>query len=195
MPETSASLLGRLIEQPDSESWERFNQLYRPFLKSHLERHYSLQPNDADDVTQDVLLVVIRRVQEFRHSGRRGAFRSWLRTITANQIRAFWRQKRSQPVGTGDSEVMSKLDQLEDPTSAMSQLWDLEHDRHVLGQLLSSIEPEFKPKTWQAFLRLMKDGVPAAEVAQEFGMTLEAVYVAKSKIMRRLRELKDGLTD
>ena len=131
MPETSVSLLERLRLQPDSASWQRLVDLYTPLLRDWLRR-YALQPSDADDVTQDVMAVVVREMPSFRHDLRAGAFRRWLRNIMVNRLRVLWRGRRSQPVATGDSDFEQMLDQLADPDSHLSQRWDQEHDQHVV---------------------------------------------------------------
>jgi RNA polymerase sigma-70 factor (ECF subfamily) len=87
------------------------------------------------------------------------------------------------------------LEQLEDPNSALSQLWDREHDQHVTRRLLELIEPEFSATTWQAFRRVVLEGAKAAEVAAELGITANAVWIAKSRVLARLREELRGLTD
>jgi RNA polymerase sigma-70 factor (ECF subfamily) len=87
------------------------------------------------------------------------------------------------------------LDQLEDPNSALSKQWDLQHDQHVARRLMELIQPHFEPKTWQAFRGVVIDGQKAAEVAPKLGMSVNAVLLAKSRILSRLRQEMRGLTD
>jgi RNA polymerase sigma-70 factor (ECF subfamily) len=87
------------------------------------------------------------------------------------------------------------LEALEDPHSDLSRRWDEEHDRHVLGRLLEAIRPDFAPATWQAFRRLVLDGRKAADVAAELGLSVNAVFIAKSRVQRRLRQEMRGLVD
>src|SRR5439155_12281604 len=150
-----------------------------------------VRPEDAEDLVQEVLGVVVRELPGFRHDQRRGAFRCWLRTILVHRLRAFWRSARARPVADADGV----LDQLEDPDSGLSRLWDEEHDRHVVRRLLSMIEPEFEPATWRAFRGLMLEGKTTAGVAAEVGVTANAVRIAKSRVLRRLRREIDGLID
>src|SRR5947208_510280 len=98
---TPVSLLERLCRQPSPESWEKLVRLYTPLLQGWLRR-YRLRPQDADDLVQDVLAVLVRRLPEFEHRGRPGAFRAWLRTILVNQLRNFRRKVQGQPVGGED---------------------------------------------------------------------------------------------
>ncbi len=80
------------------------------------------------------------------------------------------------------------LEQLEDPSGALAQEWDRQHDIHVFQKLLTIIEPSFEPKTWQAFSRLALDGLAATQVAADLGISVSAVIQAKFRILKRLRE-------
>ena len=196
MVETSVSLLDRLRRTGAADGdWRRLVDLYTPLIRGWLRRHAALPDADADDVVQDVLAVVVRRLPEFRHNQRRGAFRAWLRTITVNCLRDFWKGKRLRPAATGDSEFLNVLAQLEDSTSGLSRLWDQEHDKHVGRRLLELIEPQFEPRTWQAFRRVALDGVAADAVAAELGVSVNAVFIAKSRVLARLRQEGAGLLD
>src|SRR5438132_3479657 len=143
MFETSASLLERLRQQPDAASWERLVALYTPLLHSWLRRNL-VPREDIEDLVQEVMEVLVRELPQFRYAPERGTFRGWLRTITVNRLRMFWRSRQSRPLATGDSDLARQLDELEDPHSTLSQLWDREHDRHVAQRLLELIQPEFE---------------------------------------------------
>ena len=194
MSETSVSLLDRLRLQPDEAAWRRLVDLYTPLIRGWLRRQ-GLPDPDADDVVQEVLAVVVRRLPEFRHSERTGAFRCWLRTITDNCLRDHWRAQRGRARATGHSDFLRVLEQLEDPDSGLSRLWDEEHDRHVTRQLLELIRPRFEDSTWRAFQRVALDGVPPEQVAAEMGMTVNAVFIAKSRVLHLLRQEGAGLID
>src|SRR5262245_50505785 len=122
---TSVSLLERLRTQPDEESWQRLVALYAPWLEGWLRRH-GLQSSDVEDLVQDVLAVVVREVGRFQHNQQPGAFRRWLRTILIHRLRDFWRAGQRRPAATGDSNLAQVLDELEDPRSGLSRLWDEE---------------------------------------------------------------------
>ena len=92
-------------------------------------------------------------------------------------------------------ELERQLAELEDPASAMSRMWDREHDRHVLRQLLVKVRPHFSPETWRAFQRVALEGAPADAVAKELGMSLNAVFIAKSRVLNRLRRESEGLVE
>jgi RNA polymerase sigma-70 factor (ECF subfamily) len=194
MSDTSASLLQRLREQPDGDAWRRLVHLYTPLLKGWLGR-YGLQASDVDDLTQEVLAVVVRELPRFEHNRRAGAFRRWLRTILVHRLRGFWRSRQSRPAATGDSDLARALEQLEDPESGPSKLWDQEHDRHVMARLLEQVEPEVTPATWQAFRRVVLEGQDEEAVARELGLSVNAVFIAKSRVLARLRREARDLID
>jgi RNA polymerase sigma-70 factor (ECF subfamily) len=193
LTDTPISLLERLRLRPDSASWERLVALYTPLIHAWLGR-YGLQASDVDDLTQEVLGTLLRELPQFRHDLRRGAFRRWLRTIAVNRLRTFWRG-RDRRHALGQAELEAALDQLEDPDSALSRLWDEEHDRHVARRLLELIEPEFEPTTWQAFRLLVLEGQPTRDVARALGVSPNAVRIAKSRVLARFRREVEGLLD
>src|SRR5207253_345820 len=143
-----------------------------------------LQPADADDLVQDVLAAVVRGVPGFRHAGRTGSFRAWLRTITANRLRDYWRARPAP--APADLGVLA--DDLAADDSGLSRAWDLEHDRYVLDRLMDLIEPEFTPDTWAAFRAHVLEGGSADAVAAALGTSPNAVFIAKSRVLRRLRD-------
>jgi RNA polymerase sigma-70 factor, ECF subfamily len=194
MAETSATLLERLNDRSDSVAWRRLVDVYSPLINTWLRRH-GVSTEDAEDLTQEVLEVVVREVSRFRHNGRIGAFRTWLRTITINCLRQSLRSRRSRTEATGSPEITEMLDQLEDPGSNLSRRWDREHDQHVLKRLLELIEPDFRPVTWQAFRRQVIDGAAPETVAAELGLTVNSVLIAKSRGLSHLRRNVQGLVD
>ena len=194
MNDTPLSLLERLRLRPDPVSWQRLVDLYLPFVR-HWLRRQNVQPADVDDLTQDVLATVVREMPEFKHDLRTGAFRRWLRTIALNRLRSFRRSRQPHLIGTGDSGYLLAMAQLEGPESDLSRQWDEEHDRHVVRRLLELIEPEFEPATWRAFRMLVLEGQSTAEVAQALGLSANAVRIAKSRVLARLRHEADGLID
>lgn len=190
MVPTSVSLLEQLRHHPDDAAWRRLFDLYDPLLRGWLRRE-GLDEADADDLTQETLTVVLRELPNFSHNGRTGAFRAWLRRIAVNRVRDFWRSKRNRPKTGGD--LLDRLDQLGDPTNPLSRLWDEEHDRHVVQALMRRISEEFQPGTWAAFEGVMLRGEKPADAAKRLGVSVNAVLLAKSRILHRLRLEADGL--
>jgi RNA polymerase sigma-70 factor (ECF subfamily) len=188
MIQTSHTLLQRLRQGVDDAAWERLVRLYTPLIRGWLCRHLP-QPDDVDEVTQQVFQVVFEKMPTFEHAGRAGSFRAWLRGICVNRVRMFWRER--SPGWGFDPEPV--LQQLEDPHSDLSRQWDREHDEHVVRALLEQIKGEFKPTTWRAFQLLVLGGCAPEAVAAEVGISVNAVYIAKSHVLRRLREEAAGL--
>jgi len=189
MAQTPPTLLNRLREAPeDADAWRRFDAIFRPLLTSWLRR-YALQAHDIDDLVQDILQAVASELPHFHYNPVRGHFRSWLRQIMINRLRAFWKSRKRN-----SAAVEPLLDQLQDPDSDLSRLWDREHDQHVLKGMLAQLEPDFAPTTWQAFRRQLAGEEPAA-IAVSLGISVNSVLLAKSRILKRLRELAYDLTD
>jgi len=193
LPETSRNLLARANDPGDAASWRRLTELYSPLIRNWV-RPYVAQRADTDDIVQDVMTVLVDELSRFEHNGRPGAFRSWLRAIAVNRLRGYWYAQRGAQ-GSGESSVMELLQQLEDPASSLSQAWNDEHDRHVADMLLESIRLEFQPATWHAFLATTREGRPAPDVAAELGLSVNAVLIAKSRVIKRLRQKAQGLLD
>jgi RNA polymerase sigma-70 factor (ECF subfamily) len=190
-PPTSQSLLERARDSRDGDSWRRLTDLYLPLIRRWVRPNVA-QMADADDVTQDVLQMLVRELPRFQRDSRPGAFRAWLKALTLNRIRAHWHVRR--PV-SGQQAIEDRLRNLEDPHSPLSKLWDDDHDRHVAETLLQSIRLEFQLTTWCAFEWTVRDGRPTAEVATELGLTENAVLIAKSRVIKRLRQKAAGLIE
>jgi RNA polymerase sigma-70 factor, ECF subfamily len=190
---TSRSLLFQAQEGWEP-AWQRIVDLYRPLIRGYLLRR-GVDAQDADDLTQEVLAVVVRELPHFQHTGQTGAFRNWLRHITLNRVRDFWRAGRHQAAVVGGTDFLKQVQQLEDDDSDLTRGWNEEHDRQVLRHLLALMEIELGPTPIRVFCRLTFDGAKAREVAAELGMTVGAVYTAKSRVLARLREEAAGLID
>jgi RNA polymerase sigma-70 factor (ECF subfamily) len=188
-PPTSQSLLDGARDRSDAASWRKLVDLYAGLIRIWVHPHVR-QPEDLEDVVQEVLAQLVQQLPEFKHNGRVGAFRSWLRAITVNRLRAYWRQKPST-----NCDVLDQLHQLEDSSSSLSRTWDAEHDRHVARTILESIRLEFQPATWKAFEATVCQDRPTDEVADELGLSQNAVLIAKSRVLKRLRQKAEGLID
>lgn len=191
MQSTSQSLLGRIRSGPDGIAWQRWHSLYEPLIHGWLSR-YRLIVADRDDITQNVLAVVVRRLPEFEHNGRVGAFRHWLKSITIFCLRDYWKSQQAHPRA---KSAMAILDNWADDRSELSQIWDLEHDRHIMRKLLALLRDEFSAETWAAFQGVVIDAEPAAVVAARLKISPNAVYIAKSRVLSRLRHEAAELID
>ncbi len=190
---TSQSLLEQLQKKKAPRAWERLMAVYEPWLRGWLGRH-QLQAADADDLVQNILAVVNQKLPAFVHNGRAGAFRTWLRTILTNQVRNFLRTRRHQQ-SLGAEPLSRELEQLEDPRSDACRAWDLEHDQVLVRRLLAVVQPEFPPQTWEIFRLLVLQNQPAADVAQQCRVPRNGVYVAKFRVLARLRQELRGLME
>jgi RNA polymerase sigma-70 factor (ECF subfamily) len=187
MHTTPASLLHRLQQANEQADWERFVKLYTPLL-CHWARQLGLAETDADDLVQDVFVLLVQRLPEFRYDPNK-RFRGWLWTVTLNK----WRERhRRQPtaVSVGDRD----LDGLASPDGAAA-LDETEYQQYLVGRALQIMQAEFEPTTWKAFWESVSGGRPAAQVAAELGITENAVYLAKGRVLRQLREELRGLLD
>ena len=193
MDQTRHSLLLR-VQTGEENAWKDLTDLYRPLILGWLNRQ-GVPAGDLDDLAQEVLLTVVKHLPTFQHSGRRGAFRAWLRTIVCSRTIDYWHAIDAGTMGQGGSGAAAALQQLEDPDSDLNRQWDEEHDRYVLNCLLDLVQEEFEPTTLTAFRRLALDGASGAEAAQELGLSAAAVYVAKSRVLQRIRQLAEGLVD
>jgi RNA polymerase sigma-70 factor (ECF subfamily) len=193
MNETRQSLLLR-AQTGETTAWKDLVDLYRPLILGWLHRQ-GVPADDLEDLSQEVLLSVVKQLPGFQHSGQRGAFRCWLRTIVCRRTADYWRALDADTQAKGGSDATAALQEIADPDSTLNRQWDEEHDRYVLHCLLDLVQQEFEPLTLQAFRRLALDGASGAEAAQELGLSVAAVYVAKSRVLARIRQEAEGLID
>jgi RNA polymerase sigma-70 factor (ECF subfamily) len=194
MNTTSSGLLERLKHaKGDAVEWTRLHDIYRPLVLSWLTGVPGLGA-EMDDLIQEVMIVLYRELPGFERR-RHGAFRAWLRQITINRVRAFYKTRRKQPCAGLNTEAEAFLARLEDPHSDLSRAWNQEHDKQVFRKLLTLVQPDFAAATWQAFTRFALEGCSAVQVAEELGISEGAVIQAKSRVLKRLREEAGELMD
>ena len=185
IPETRLSLLARLVSHSDREAWVEFVQLYTPVI-FRTACYLGLQPSDADDVVQQVLLSVSRALQQRPHDPEQAKFRTWLSRVTRNAtLNALTRAKPDR--ATGDSAMHEYLHELpaEQETETVLRR---ELQREMFQRAAAAIQHEFTGDSWRAFWLTTVDGRDMGEVAAELGKQIGSVYAARSRIMRRLRE-------
>ncbi|MCA9138847.1 MAG: sigma-70 family RNA polymerase sigma factor [Planctomycetales bacterium] len=193
MNSTSISLLQRLREDPGAEDWQSLMRDYSPLIRRWLSAH-GVQDHDADDITQEVMTILVRRIGEFQRQ-RTGSFRCWVRTMTVNCMRDHARRARKSPRGTGGSDMVDLMNALSDDHSELSQRWDEQHAQYLLDVMLKKIRPEFRENSWQAFTKTAIEKLSPQVAAEQIGISVNAVFVAKSKVLKRLREEGTGLID
>jgi RNA polymerase sigma-70 factor (ECF subfamily) len=184
-PATRASLLVRLRDPLDAAAWGQFVELYAPLVYGYA-RKQGLQDADAADLCQDVLAAVAGAVGRLNYDPDRGSFRNWLFTVVRNKLA----NRRAARVvsGTGDTATHRLLDQC--PASASAECdWQAEWDRRLFAWACEQVRPNVTAATWQAFWRTAFEDQPGKRVAADLGMTVAAVYLARSRVLARLKEL------
>jgi RNA polymerase sigma factor (sigma-70 family) len=194
MTDTPHSLLMRLRFKADDNSWKRLIDLYTPLLQRWL-RQAGVAEADAADLLQETFLAVVREMPSFEHNQQRGAYRCWLRAILVNRLRGHWNARRTALPVAASAEFSRNIERLEDPADDLNQIWDREHDAFLANRILQLIEKDFTASTWHAFRRVVMDGARPAEIAVEMGLSVNAVLLAKSRVLRRARQEIDGLID
>jgi RNA polymerase sigma-70 factor (ECF subfamily) len=176
----------RLKDARDEAAWREFIEIYEPLLL-RIARQRGLQDADAAEVTQEVLLAVARSIDGWDPDPRRGSFRGWLGRIARNlMINRLARRERGPRV-VGGTEHLERLEAEPARDCAESSQFDLEHRRQLFLWAAAQIRGEFRESTWQAFWRTCVDHRPVQEMAAELGLSPGAVYVARSRVMARLR--------
>lgn len=180
---TSSSLLDR-VRAHDDEAWRRFVRLYSPLVYSWAKR-CGLRNQDAADVLQEVFHAVARNIGQF-HRNPTGSFRGWLWSVTRNKVRDHFRACGA--VAVGGSEMQQRLGEVpEDEPDEWSRSGDCNRTG-LVARAAELIRDDFEPHTWQAFWRLAVEGHAARDIAADLGMSIDAVYQAKARVLRRLRE-------
>jgi len=188
MNSTPVSLLERLRQQYEEDAWERFVQLYTPLL-CHWVRRLGLKGQDAADLVQDIFTVLVKKLPEFSYDPSK-RFRGWLWTVTLNCCRE--RLRRPQlPVQPGDPAILTQAT----TPGVAEEVAEEEYRQYLTRRALDLMQAEFQPATWKAFWECVVNERPAAAVAAELGLTENAVYLAKARVLHRLREELQGLLD
>ncbi|MGO9110904.1 MAG: RNA polymerase sigma factor [Thermoguttaceae bacterium] len=183
---TRPSLLIRIRDSQDALAWNEFVGIYGP-LVYWFGRRRGLQDADAADLTQEVLRAVSCAVAQFQYDPDRGGFRRWLFTVTRNELADFVGRAHRGPVGAGDTAMKKFLEQ-QPVVVDEARLWDEEYQQQILDWAAERVQSEVHESTWQAFWQTAVEGQRAEEVAKRLGMSVGAVYIAKSRVIARLRE-------
>ena len=170
---------------PRAADWERFVELYTPLLFVWAGRA-GASGADASDLVQDVFATLVEKLPAFRYD-RAGSFRGWLRTILENR----WRQELRKP---GRRRTASS-DMEDVPDDRFPDLAEGEYTRVLAQRALAILKADFDCPTWAAFWEFVVNERPAGEVAAQFKLSVNAVYLAKARILRRLREELAGLVE
>ena len=186
-PLTRATLLIRLKDPRDAGAWSESVDLYGPVVYG-FARKRGLQDSDAADMVQEVLRSVARNADRMDYDPKKGTFRGWLYTVTRNKIYNFLSSQKRRPRGVGDVSSQERLEAFADPTNQSEADWELEYQRRLSSKAMDRVKHEFQPATWQAFWGTAVEGRQALEVGETLKMSPGAVYVAKSRVLARLRD-------
>src|SRR5262249_10174658 len=154
-------------------------QLYTPLLY-YWVRQLHLQEEDTADLVQDVLTTLVEKLPEFEYDSSK-SFRAWLRAVTLNRWRNHLRRKPAAALGSAIEELAASAE-------SMDGLAEREYRDYLVGRALRLMQAEFEPQTWKVFWQHVTLGRPPDEVAAEFGISVDSVYAAKSRVLRRLRQ-------
>src|SRR5438132_2740427 len=186
-PATRASLLVRLRDTRDAGAWQEFIRLYAPIIYG-FARKRGLQDADAADLMQEVLRSIASAAARLEYDPARGTFRGWLFTVTRNKVFNFLESRSRRVLGSGDSRVQQRLEQHADADGALSADWEADYQRTLAAQAMERVKGEFQAATWNAFLLTAVEEQAPSQVAGRVGMSVGAVYVAKSRVIARLRQ-------
>lgn len=188
MDTTPVSLIERVRTPGDHEAWQRLVELTTPLLFSWAYRA-GLRDHDAADLVQDVLAIMVAQLPQL-HYDRQRSFRGWLRTVTSNKLHERWRRRTLEILPPDDA----RLDEIPDE-SVPEAFWEREFREKLVARALELMRTHFQPNTWKACWEHVVCDRPAAEVADELGISVAAVYVAKGRVLRRLRQELAGAWD
>jgi RNA polymerase sigma-70 factor (ECF subfamily) len=184
-PATRASLLVRLRDSQDEAAWREFIELYAPLVYGYA-RKQGLQDADAADLSQDVLGAVVASIGRLEYDPGRGAFRNWLFTLVRRKLANWWAVQGRQTPGSGDTATHRCLEQWAGPEAGESA-WEAQWEQQVFAWACEQVRPTVTDVTWEAFWRTAVAGESGGHVASALGLSVGAVYVARSRVLARLK--------
>jgi RNA polymerase sigma-70 factor (ECF subfamily) len=183
----------RLRDPQDETAWAQFVDLYTPLVYGYA-RKQGLQDADAADLSQEVLRAVACAVGRLEYDPARGAFRNWLFTIVRHKLSNWWAGRKNRSCGSGDTETHWLLEQCPAPEEGEAE-WEVEWERRLFAWACEQVRREVADTTWQAFWKTAVDGQPGKQVAADLGISVAAVYLARSRILARLKELVQSVEE
>lgn len=184
-PLTRVTLLLRIRDAADTEAWKQFVELYGPVVYGWY-RNRGLQDADACDLTQEVLQGVAQGASRLQYDPQRGTFRSWLFTIARRRMHDFLERRGRLPSSGEDTGQFQSL--AAQPEADEEAEWERSYQQQLFSLAAAHVETCVEPATWQAFWRTAVEGQPGQKVAEQLQMTIGSVYVAKSRVMARLKQ-------
>ncbi|HTU92676.1 MAG TPA: sigma-70 family RNA polymerase sigma factor [Gemmataceae bacterium] len=183
---TSKTLLQRLRAN-DSDAWRVMVKLYTPLVR-HWATRGGVRGVDVEDVTQEVLQAAATHLENFRRDKPGDSFRGWLRGITRNMVLQHFRRSGRNPRASGGTDALVQLQEVEDAASQEENEDPVEELDGLRRRALELVRSEFEERTWRAFWMTVVEGRAPADIAAEMGVTPTAIRMAKSRVLRRLKE-------
>jgi RNA polymerase sigma-70 factor (ECF subfamily) len=193
-PPTRPSLLLRIRNAQDKEAWSQFVEVYAPLVYGFVRKR-GIQEADAADLTQDVLRTVAVAAGRLEYDPQKGSFRGWLFTVTRNKLRNFLADQLRQCRGTGGTSAQHLLEAQQGRDEDEARTWDQEYEQRLFAWAADQVRDKFQESTWRAFWQTAVEGQSAKTVAERFGLSVGAVYIARSRVLARLREQIESLHD
>jgi RNA polymerase sigma factor (sigma-70 family) len=187
-PPTNPSLIVRLAVEQDRLAWEQFVEIYAPLVFAFAQRR-GLQDADAADIVQQVLQRVADAFRRGKYDRSRGLFRGWLLTIARHEVSDALAARARREQSRGGTTAQHALGSFPQPSDPIGEDWDREYEERLLAWAAERVRTEVQPATWQAFWETTIVRRSGQDVADALGMSIAAVYLAKSRVMKRLREL------
>jgi RNA polymerase sigma-70 factor (ECF subfamily) len=186
---TRSTLLVRLRDLSDQAAWEEFLERYGPKIYGWCRR-FHLQEADAADVTQDVLGKLVTALRTFEYDPARGRFRGWLRTVTQNAVRDLAQSLARPGRGSGDPAAQLALEAIQAPAALadLAATLEAEAQLELLREAEQRVQLRVQPQTWQAYVLTAVQQRPPVEAARTLGMPVPEIYVAKSRVLKLLRQ-------
>jgi len=191
MLSTPPSLLMRLRQPNADEAWRRFVDLYTPFLLHLLVNRMRTNADDAQEVVQEVFITLLRTLPTFNYDPNRGKFRGYLRRVCASRLNE--RRRKQNTKAADEAELMNVADARVE--SAIERFWDDDHNRFLVRRLLAVMKAEFETATWRCCWECVVNGRSAADVAKELGLSENAVWIRKCRVIKRLRQEMAGMME
>jgi len=185
-PITRPSLLVCIRDPHNSLAWSQFVAIYSPLVYRFSRRH-GLQETDAADVTQEVFCAVARAIRQFDYDRSKGSFRGWLITVARSKVQDFLGKRQAKNQGIGGTEALKLIEQqpADDDEDAFVER---EHRKCLFDWAVRQVRCDFQKPTWQAFWQTSVEGKDTKEVADSLGITVGAVYIARSRVLARLKQ-------
>lgn len=187
---TSTSLLEGLKDPGNGDTWRAFVERYRPMLVSYARRSFGMSRADAEDAAQEAMNAFFEQYMKGAYDRDKGRLRKWLFGIATNKNRALLRKNARTPEiqVSGQTTSTGFMDRVPDDTQ-LEQAWDKEWQRAIFRQCFEEVRHELDEKTINAYIQYAKEQQPAETVAAELGMSINAVYLAKHHVLKRIRDM------